>query len=146
MKIRFIQILVTIFIITLGSLMAFSDEISSADTALHFDQPQTTLKSLNFKHEGELKPVPNDFHIIEVSYLSNNIGERWAIVTFGNRSSGQRLLKNKTIIATFADGAQAYSLNLNEVFKGNEHLSKAVFFGIHHFPIVNVQVVTIDKI
>lgn len=140
MKIRFLQILITVAAITQNPITVFSDEISAADTALHFDQPQTPLRSLDFKHTDELKPIPNDFRIVEVSYLSNNIGERWAFVTFENTSSGQRLLKNEAIVATFANGIQANSINLDEKLKGNERLSKAVYFGIRQFPIVSVKV------
>jgi len=140
MMIRFIQRVLPIFVIFLAPIVAFSNGISVKDRVLHFDQLQTPLKSLNFKHDDELKPVANDFRIIEVAYLSNDIGERWAFVTFENRASGHRLLKNKAIVATFVDGAQAYALNLNETLKENERLTKAVFFGIHPFPIVSVQV------
>ena len=138
--IRFVQRLIPIVIISLGPIVVFSNEISVKDRVLHFDQLQVPLKSLNFKHDDELKPIPNDFRMIEVSYLSNDLGERWAFVTFENRSSGQRVLKNKAIVATFVDGVQAYALNLNETLKGNERLTKAVYFGIHQFPIVSVQV------
>jgi len=139
MKIYIVQIVVTI-IVSLNPLVAFSDELHGKDTVLHFDQTQTPLKSLKFKHDDEIKPIANDFRIIEASYLSNDIGERWAFVTFENTSSGQRLLKNKSIVATFVDGAQAYSLNLNEKLEGNERLTKAVFFGVHQFPIASIQV------
>ncbi len=140
MKTRSIQLLATVMVISIVPPASFADEISGIDKVLHFDQPQTPLKSLDFKHDDELEPVLNDFRIIEVSYLSNNIGERWAIVTFENKSSGQRLLKNEVIVATFADGSQTNSLNLHKILKGNEHLTKSVFFGIHRFPIVNVRV------
>jgi len=140
MMTRFAQKLVPIFVIFLAPIAVFSGEISVKDRVLHFDQLQAPLKSLNFKHDDELKPIPNDFRIIEASYLSNDIGERWAFVTFENRASGQRLLKNKAIVATFVDGAQKYARNLNETLKENERLTKAVFFGIHPFPIVSVQV------
>ena len=124
----------------LVSTMVMSNEISEKDRVLHFDQLQVPLKFLNFKHDDELKPIPNDFRIIEAAYLSNDIGERWAFVTFENKSSGQRFLKNRAIVATFVDGVQSYAHNLNQTLKGNERLTKAVFFGIHQFPIVSVQV------
>lgn len=139
-KIGNLQIVAILLIISLGPAVAFSGGISEKDRALHFDQNQTPLKSFNFKHDDELRPVPNDFRIVEASFLSNNFGERWAIVTFENSSAGQRFLKNDTIVAAFADGSQANGLNLNETFKGHERLTKAVSFGIHQFPIVSVRV------
>lgn len=128
------------FIMSLLPLTVYSSDVLDVDKALHFDQPQIKIKSLNFKHDDELKPVLNDFKIIQATYLSNNIGERWAIVTFENKSTGKRFLKNESIVATFADGNQNYGLNLDEMLKGNERITKSVFFGIHQFPIVYVQV------
>ncbi len=135
------KIYLIIFILLLNPLVTFSDELSDdKNTVLHFDQPQVSLNSLEFNYDDELKPTPNDFQIVEASYLSNNVGERWAIVTFKNTSLGQRFLKNEAIVATFANGDQANSSNLNETLKGNTRLTKAVFFGVHQFPIVSVQV------
>lgn len=140
MKIRLEQKLLTIFITSLVPYVAFSSDINEKDRVLHFDQPKAPLTSLSFKHDDELKPTANDFRIVEVSYLSNDIGERWAIVTFENTSPGPRFLKNEAIVATFADGDQTNAFNLNETLKGNERLTKAIYFGIHHFPIVSVKV------
>ena len=140
MQQSFLHIFTVIFIVSLYPLTAFSDDTLDVDKALHFDQSQGALKSLNFKHDNELRPTINDFRIIQTAYLSNNIGERWAIVTFENKSTGKRFLKNESIVATFADGNQSYALNLDEMLKGNEHITKSVFFGIHQFPIVRVQV------
>lgn len=140
MKKYYTQKLLTILLISLASQTAFPEEIFEKDRVLHFDQPKSPLLSLTFKHKDELKPAASNFHIIEVSYLSNNIGDRWAVVTFENSSPGQRFLKNEAIVATFADGTQSHGLNLNETLKGNERLTKAVNFGIHQFPIVSVIV------
>lgn len=140
MKKHFKQKLLIILPTLLVPLTVFSEEILEKDWILHFDQPKSPLLSLTFKHKDELKPAANDFHIVEVSYLSSNIGERWAVVTFDNSSPGQRFLKNEVIVAIFADGTQAYALNLNETLKGNERITKAVHFGKHQFPIVSVTV------
>ena len=139
MKINLFQKMLILFMF-LYPLGAISDEFSRKNTILHFDQPQIPLSSLKFKYDHELKPSPNDFRIIEVSYLSNKMGERWAIVTFENTSSGRRSLKNESIVATFANGTQSNARNLNESLKGHERLSKSVYFGIHRFPIVSVNV------
>ena len=140
MKNRFMPLLAIGFITSFSPLTALADEFSRKDTVLHFDQPQVPLNSLEFDIDEELLPVPNDFRIIEASYLSNDMGERWVIITFENTSSGQRFLKNEAIVATFADGYQAYEVNLDETIKGNQRLTKAVLFGIHKFPVLKVQV------
>lgn len=137
---RIVHMLVTGLVIFSSTYMAFGSDLSEADRVLHFDQPHPPISSPYFQQQRELKPMPNDFRIVEASYLSNNIGERWALITFENSSSGQRVLKNESIVATFADGNQSRGYNLNEVIKGNERLTKSVFFGIHQFPIIKVEV------
>lgn len=133
------KLLVAIVIVYLSQSAAYSEKISASDTILHFDQTRTPLNSLNFDHTRELEPVANDFRIIEASYLSNNMGERWAIVTFENKSSGQRILKNNVIVATFANGLQRNSLNLGGTVQGNTRITKAVSFGVNPFPIVKLR-------
>lgn len=137
-----IQLSVMILFINLFASGAMADEYSNAytDTILHFDQPHSLIEPLYFKHDDKLKPVANDFRIVRASYMSNRIGERWAIITFENKSSGQRLLKNEAVVATFADGYQTNAHNLNEIVKGNEQRTISVFFGKQQFPIVAVQV------
>ncbi len=131
---------VALILILASNLAMASDVLEENNRVLHFDQPQAPLTSLNFKQNQALKPLSNDFHIIEKSYLSNNIGERWAVITFENKSAGQRLLKNKSIVATFADGFQTHAINLNETLQGHDKLTKAVFFGVYPFPILVVQI------
>lgn len=121
-------------------LLAWSGDGPNRDSMLHFDQPQAPITSLEFKQTDPLRPASNDFQIVEASYFSNKLGERWAIVTFENTSTGRRFLKNDAIVATFANGSQAYAQNLDETFKGSERMTKSVFFGIHKFPIVEVRV------
>lgn len=139
MQLRFQKIITVISILYLYPFAAVSDEPYYTDRALHFDQPQSPLNSLNFKHDNELRPSPNDFRLIEAYFLSNNIGERWAVITIENTSPGKRFLKNEFIIATFANGNQTTGFNLNETLKSNERLTKSVFFGIHQFPVVNIK-------
>lgn len=139
---RILQLPLVILFSHLFSSFSIADEysIKQADTILYFDQPQSSIEPLYFKHDDELKPVANDFRIVKASYLSNKIGGRWAVVTFENKSSGQRLLKNEAVVATFADGFQTNAHNLNEILKGSEQRTISVFFGNQQFPIVSVKV------
>jgi len=113
--------------------------IEDKDIVLHFDQPQVPINQLRFEKSDRLKPTPNDFRLIEVAFMSNNIGERWVIVTIENTSSGKRLLKNDHIIATLANGEQSQAFGVDDTLEGGEILTKAVHFGDHKFPIVQVQ-------
>jgi len=139
MKISLSLRVIAVVLISTSQSVAHSDTITNADTIMHFDQTQAPLHSLNFDHSNELIPAINDFRIIEAYYLSNMMGERWAIVTFENSAAGKRILKNDAIVATFANGGQKNSLNLGVSVQGNERLTRAVSFGINQFPIVNVK-------
>ena len=137
-----VRLSVIILFINLLSSASFAEEYSNTytDTVLNFDQPHSLIQPLHFKNDDKLKPVSNYFRIVKSSYMSNRAGERWAIITFENQSSGQRLLKNEVVVATFADGFQSNAHNLNEILKGNEQRTISVFFGNQKFPIVTVQV------
>lgn len=106
---------------------------------LRFDQSQGLQGGLHFDKDDELEPDKNDFQLVSSAYMSNDLGERWAMLTIENSSSGQRLLKAKNLVARFANGDQAYAINLDEVLKGKQRLTVAVFFGQHQFPIVDIE-------
>ena len=133
----FKQSLFWAMIFCLSPLIVSADGIE--DITLHFDQPQGKLTHINFRQKEVIKPVPNDFELIETAFMSNNIGDRYAIVTIENTSPGQRLFRNKHIVATFANGRQSIAHSLDEILKGGERLTKTIFFGSHSFPIVRVQ-------
>ena len=106
--------------------------------SLFFDQPLPG--DFDFDIKDPLIPSENDFEIEQAAFLSNQLGERFALITLLNLSSSQRLLKNETIVVTFANGKQAFAKNLDEVFRGRERQSLAIFFGISQFPIVQITV------
>ncbi len=108
--------------------------------ALHYDLPQPNLTILKFKRTDELLPKAKNIRLIEAVFLSNKRGERWAIVTLENTSTGQRLLTKDSIVATFADGSQSYAWELEERLQGSEVITKSVYFGRHKFPIIKVVV------
>ncbi len=117
-----------------------ADRQPQEDKHLFFDQPTRQIQHLKFNDSNPLQPDPNDFEVIEISYLSNERGERWALMTFKNSSSGQRLLNSDNIVAIFADGSRKEAQNVEEKLQGGELLTRTVFFGQHTFPIVSVIV------
>ena len=107
---------------------------------LQFDRVYPGGTELRFDRGTRgLQPEPGPFSLLEFRAMSNDIGERWALVSVANSSSGERFLKNRHLVATFADGRQSYARNLNDPVGGRAHLSKAVFFGHSPFPIVRVE-------
>ena len=94
---------------------------------------------IDYRRSQPLLPAKSDFKLTAASYMSNELGERWALITVKNLSTGQRILKNQHMVATFADGTQAYAKNLEISINGGEQLSRAVQFGVNKFPIVNIK-------
>ncbi len=122
------------------SALSFASGYDATDKTLFFDQPSAAIQHQEFNDLNPLKPDQNDFQIVETSLLSNNLGERWTLITFKNNASGQRILKNEHVIATFADGSRRPAKNLKETLLGGELLTQTVFFGTHKFPIIKVTV------
>ena len=117
---------------------AFAEDVAGKERIMQFDQTKVTHP--RFRFENELKPKPNGFELREAAFMSNEIGERWAIITVENTSSGRRFLKRENIVATFADGSQVNPSHLDENARGGELLTKTIFFGVRKFPIVKVDV------
>lgn len=119
--------------------MVLADNIPIDEHILHFDDVQKDFQELHFQDEDKIKPGPSVFEIVDKYYMSNGLGERWAVMTIKNTSAGKRLLKNDNIVATYANGDQSYAQNLDETLDGNEIVTKAVLFGMHKFPILHIE-------
>ncbi len=122
------------------NLLARSDSAlqHAAASVLTFDQSPTVSGAIDFDQDDPLYPTRNDFEIVQFAAMSNELGERWALMTIKNTSAGQRFLKNKNLVATFADGSQSYAAGLDEMLKGKQQLTKTIFFGYSKFPILSV--------
>lgn len=110
-----------------GQVLQF-DAVQPGDTGLRFDRGTRVLV-----------PEAGPFRLVEYHAMSNDIGERWALVTVVNIENADRYLKGTHLVATFADGSQREAQNLNDPVGASERFSKAVFFGHSPFPLVRVD-------
>ncbi len=131
--------ILTIILLTYSTL-SLADGYDAGDKTLFFDQPSSAIQHQEFNDINPLEPDKNDFQIVEISHLSNNLGERWTLITFKNSASGQRIIKNEHVIATFANGSRRAAKNLKATLAGGALLTQTVFFGTHKFPIIKVTV------
>lgn len=136
---KFIPFVILFSLMAITHQDSIADNISAEDLVLHFDDVEKNLQKLHFKDSELIKPGKSVFEIIENYFMSNNLGERWAVITIKNTSSGKRLLRNENIVATYANGKQSTAQNLDESLDGNDVLTKAVLFGVHKFPILTVE-------
>lgn len=110
-----------------GQILQF-DSVRAGDSELRFDR--------GTRH---LVPEAGPFRLTEYHAMSNDLGERWALVTVVNTENANRFIKETHLVATFADGTQRRAQNLNDPVGPLERLSKAVFFGHSPFPLVKVE-------
>lgn len=119
-------------------LLALSTFLANAseNEALRVDRVVSNQLELAFENEKNVKAKTSAFHLDHYVTMSNELGERWAVLTLTNRSSGNRVLEKEHILATFADGNRRAPLDLKLHFKGNETQSITVAFGDSKFPIL----------
>ena len=83
-------------------------------------------------------PKKGDFEIVNYVLMSNEIGERWSVITLTNLATGNRTLDQEHLLGLFADGSRINPLKYKLNFEGKETQSITVSFGDHKFPILNI--------
>jgi hypothetical protein len=107
-----------------------------------FDEDTPKFDKFPFDiHESKrLRPKANDFELERFEPMSNRIGERWVLITVKNTSSGRRFLKSEHIVATLANAKQTNPAQINESVDPGETITKTIFFGVHQFPILMLEI------
>jgi hypothetical protein len=105
---------------------------------LTVDRSVSKSLQLSFPNDNNIKPKKGDFEIINYVLMSNEVGERWSVITLTNLSSGNREFGHDHLIGLFADGSRKSPLEYKLNFKGQETQSITVSFGGHKFPILSI--------
>ena len=85
---------------------------------LSVDRSVTSSINLSFPNDNNIKPKKGNFEIVNYVLMSNDIGERWSVITLTNLSTGNRNLEHGHLIALFADGSRTSPLEYKLYFKG----------------------------
>ncbi|MCJ8295560.1 MAG: hypothetical protein MJK15_14245 [Colwellia sp.] len=121
------------------ALMVFSSAIQAEGReVLNVDRSVSNKINLSFPNDKNIKPKAGDFEIINYVLMSNEVGERWSVITLTNLSSGNRDLDQDHLMALFADGSRNSPLQYKLNFKGKETQSITVSFGEYKFPILSI--------
>ncbi|MDX2110467.1 MAG: hypothetical protein SFY80_09535 [Verrucomicrobiota bacterium] len=112
---------------------------TQASEVIRIDDPIPQLADIQFPNPNRYGPEPSQFRMVAATPMSNELGERWALVTLYNPTGGKLELENNMIMATFANGDRSLALNLNLRVDARQNQSFAVSFGSHKFPIVLVE-------
>lgn len=119
----------------LCSLAAQADEteVLTVDRIISHDL------ALSFSNDRNEKAKSSDFNLVNYVLMSNELGERWAVITLKNLASGTRVLENEHLIALFANGTRKNPLEFKLNFEAGEVQSITVSFGENKFPILKVN-------
>lgn len=126
---------VPLFISLLCVLPCSADE----SKALTVDRAISGQINMSFPNDENIKPKPNDFDLNNYVLMSNELGERWAVITMTNSSSGNRVLQQEHLLALFANGKRKSPKHLKLNFEPNETQSITVSFGQSKFPILSIS-------
>jgi hypothetical protein len=110
----------------------------SGEEVLSIDRVVPNSFNLAFPNESNIQPEQSDFSVNNFVLMSNDSGERWAVVTLTNMASGRRSLTNKHLMAIVADGQRIAPLEFLQSFKADETLSLTINFGESKFPLLSV--------
>ena len=119
-------------------LCCISAVASAEDDVLMVDQTLGKEVQLTFPNERNFQPKPSDFKVVNYVPMSSESGDRWAIVTIKNTSSGSRIFESHYLLGLFADGERRAPLEYKQTLIGNETVSMTLAFGRHKFPLLNV--------
>ncbi|MGF1697892.1 hypothetical protein L4D20_03445 [Vibrio kyushuensis] len=117
------------------SFSALSDDYE----AINIEQVVSERFELAFPNEDNIEPNISDFTVINYILLSEEGGERWAVVTLKNESSSRRTLTEKHLLSTLANGDYIFPSNFSQSFKGNEVMSVIISFAVNKFPILSIK-------
>lgn len=119
-------------------LLATSFVAYSSDEVLSIDRIVPNNFGLAFPNESNIQPEQSDFQVNNFVLMSNEVGERWAVVTLTNLASGSRSLTNKHLMALVANGQRIIPIEFSQNFKADETLSLTINFGESKFPLLSV--------
>ncbi len=109
-----------------------------SNTVLSLEKPVMTLAEIHFENPDNIHPKSSDFKIVSFVLMSSEAGERRAVITFENTSSGQRFLEQDHLLAIFANGERKYPEVFREKFSGNEIRTLDLSFNFHKYPVLTL--------
>ena len=127
------QIIISVFFLI--SFSGYADETE----VLTVDRVVPNNLQLAFPNDMGEKLQVSEFQLVNYVAMSSEVGERWAVVTVRNSSSGGRSFENQHLMAVFADGVRKSPSEFKINFKGNETQTLTVSFGENKFPILSIS-------
>lgn len=136
-----VLILTVLAAVVLGGLPALAGEPLDLDPAdvLTFDKLPQSVASAEIRVEDPLEPLAGSFALVSFAPMSSRRGARQALVTVKNTAAGARILDQRHLVATFADGFQALPRPFRERVDAGALFSTRLDFGTHAYPMIRVE-------
>lgn len=112
--------------------------LANDDEVLNIDRSVSADLQLAFPNDENIVPNQSDFDVLNYVLMSNELGERFAVITLKNTASGNRGFEQKYLMALFADGTRKSPDAIKLNFRAKEIQSVTVAFGMSKFPILEV--------
>lgn len=93
---------------------------------------------LMFPNEQNVQPELSDFSILNSLFMSNQAGDRWAVVTLRNTASGNRSLEQNHLMALLGNGKKVTPQPFKISLAAQEVQSITIYVGKYQFPILQV--------
>lgn len=106
--------------------------------ALSVDRSVSSSVQLSFPNEKNIQPEVSDFSVLNYVLMSNEHGERWAVLTIKNRASGNRALNQDHLIGLLANGERIHPQAFKQWLSANESVSLTIAFGKNKFPLLEI--------
>ncbi|BBN83648.1 hypothetical protein PA25_36330 [Pseudoalteromonas sp. A25] len=121
-------------------LLFMSVHVQAQERVYTFDNTLTNIPSNAFTNDQRKYPKESDFKVQAYASMSSADGERAALVTIKNTSSGNRFFESPHIMALFADGQRVAPKMSADKYTvgGHDTLTLTLEFGRYNYPIVNV--------
>lgn len=119
---------------------ANANEDSEEDSAFFFDKPIAQSMEFRFDIEEDLYPDQSSFKIKDFAFLSNEKGERAALINLTNTAVAPRSLSPNQIYGFFADGTYRRPSNSSGRVDGGKTNSVLLSFGVSKTPLVKLIV------
>lgn len=120
------------------SSLLIATSVTAQESALTIDRAVTKNLQLSFPNDNNVKPKTSDFDVVNYVLMSNEEGERWAVVTLRNTASGSRSFEQGHLMALFANGSRRTPQEFKLNFSGDEVQSMTLNFGENNFPILAI--------
>ena len=110
------------------------------DRIVSFDEVVIPSEHIEFvKDWKELKPDLSELKIEFSRFMSNELGERFALVTFTKEKGLLRVVDARDVVGVLANGYRLHPIKVEGEAQIGKRGTLLLHFGIQQFPLVEVE-------